>query len=232
MGETLILMELQWASKSEIFLRSKIETLFGQIATPNVKIPSKLAGYILQLLSINCETAESLFNTFLYYLERHNEVARINLIIVIGRVVISEARSIYPIPYFTNLVKKHIYSVSYGCGKEDSKAREVLHKWISEWIRYRIVFKEFLQALECEERKWTFSKPTPSFHLKQEQSPEVFDLAMLGIIGNGRKQLKLENTTDGSPSSCDQIVHDGVHDGIEGGWMYVDKDGHPKVKIV
>lgn len=54
------------------------------------KYPMLLATCILQLLMYNSKSAQCLLNTLLYYLERDAEIARMNIVYVIGKVVIDE----------------------------------------------------------------------------------------------------------------------------------------------
>lgn len=231
-------MQLEWASKEETFLRNEIESSLNQMHELKKEIPSTLANHLLQYLAWNCESAQPLFNTLLYYLERSDEIAQHIILCAIGEVVSKEA-NISQTQHFTNVVKNNINNISHGCGKKNSEVRACLHGWITHWIHHKIVPEEFLFNLKSEEQKWTFSRPPPRFYTPLEQSPSTFNLAMEGIIGRGCDPIynnlvsicTQARTQEEFPSLCTQIVQNGIEDGIKDGWMYIDKDGHHKVRI-
>lgn len=118
-------MQLEWALKKEAFPRHAIINSLNQIDKPSKKISIALATCILQLLACNCKSAPCLFDTLLYYLERHNEITWKNIVFSIGEIVDEEANT-NQIPYFTSVVK-NIICISHGCGLENNKVRAHLH---------------------------------------------------------------------------------------------------------
>ena len=122
-------------------------------------------------------------------------------------------------------MKDNITRISHGCDRESNKVRLLLHHYIRKWIELQIVPMQFQHNLLRDEQPWTFSRPAPNFPAQQNEGPSTFDMAVLGIIGGGIDVSYL------NPTSMYTLVENGMKEGVQDGWLYIDKIGNYKVNI-
>lgn len=180
-----------------------------------------VADYVLRLLQSNSFSPQSWLNLFLYILEREPQaIARRNVVQIISELVLSERNSVLSERsslLFSDLVRKEISRISHAADTgESTEVRIFLHQRIFEWMEEGIVSAQFLKELQQEEEKWKFKSDRPRYKPRPEEAPPTFDLVLLGIQGQRRR--------DGGIDMRNLVVK-GMAQGVREGWIRVDEQG-------